>query len=63
MRRIVVVLMLVGLALLGGSWHSPCGAVTCCCTTYGGGLCCAETTFCSGGFVPGCLCSHGVVDE
>lgn len=33
-------------------------AVTCCCSTRGGGICCAETTYCSGGFVPGCMCSR-----
>lgn len=32
-------------------------AILCCCPTYGGGTCCANTSFCTGGFVPGCLCA------
>ncbi len=31
--------------------------VLCCCRVYGGGTCCAEVSYCSGGFVPGCICS------
>ncbi len=38
--------------------ENPSGdpTATCCCRTSGGGACCAETAFCSGGFVPGCVC-------
>ena len=36
----------------------PSPSVTCCCATPRGGLCCAEAGYCSGTFVPGCVCGR-----
>lgn len=39
-------------------WLAALGfGIICCCTTYSGGTCCADVSFCSGVFVPGCVCS------
>lgn len=51
------ILLLSLLALLWASL-SPCQAgVLCCCRTLMGGTCCAEVSYCSGTYVPGCMCS------
>jgi hypothetical protein len=31
--------------------------VLCCCATYNGGQCCKYVSFCTGSYVPGCVCN------
>lgn len=47
-----------GVQRISSSSDMQVGKVICCCNTYNGGSCCKEVSFCSGSYVPGCLCSN-----